>query len=150
MPAFLLSFFSSPRTIIVIVILIALGGAYYKYNSLQNDLEEERAALKVEMDKNAVLRDNIETLTKVNEINSKIIEQQTKSAKTTVETIGRLSNELRNSGKSFTEIQSRIDNIKTAPVPLTPYLVEAINGIQEERTKINPPIAPASALKEKK
>lgn len=150
MPAFLLSFFSSPRTIIVIVILIALGGAYYKYNSLQNDLEEERAALKVEMDKNSVLRDNIETLTKVNEINSKIIEQQTKSAKTTVETIGRLSNELRNSGKSFTEIQSRIDNIKTAPVPLTPYLVEAINGIQEERAKINPPIAPASALKEKK
>jgi hypothetical protein len=141
--ATLLKFFMNPRVIIAIVIAIVLGGAYYKYHSLQTDLEEATIALKQEKDNNVVLRDNLETLTQVNVANDKILQQQAITAKTTVETITKLSNELKRSNQSFVDTQSNIDAIKDQPVPLTPYLKEAIIGIQKERDIVNP-IAPTA------
>src|ERR1035437_3722714 len=135
----LLKFFGNPKIIIAIVIAIVLGGAYYKYHSLQSDLEEATIALKQEKDNNAVLRGNIDTLTQVNAANDKILQQQAINAKTTVAVITKLSNDLKRSNQSFVDVQSNIDAIKDLPVPLTPYLKEAINGIQKERDIVNPP-----------
>lgn len=134
----ILKFFSNPRIIIALVFAIIIGGAYYKYNSLQNDLEETTIALKQEKENNIVLRGNIETLTQINVANEKILQQQAQAAKTTVETITKLSNELKRSGQSFTDTQTRIESIKDLPVPLTSYLKEAVNGIQSERLMMNP------------
>lgn len=147
----LLKFFSNPKVIIAIVIAIVLGGAYYKYHSLVSDLQETEAALKQEKDNNVVLRDNVDTLTQINTANSRILQQQATSAKTTVETIAKLSNELKKSGQIFVDTQTRIEAIKETPVPLTSYFKEAINGIQSARININPvplPATPASAPKE--
>lgn len=135
----ILKFCSNPRIIIAIVFVIIIGGAYYKYNSLKNDLEETTIALKQEKENNVVLRGNIETLTQINVANEKILQQQVQAAKTTVETITKLSNELKRSSQSFTDTQTRIESIKDTPVPLTSYLKEAINGIQSERLMMNPP-----------
>lgn len=144
----LLKFFSNPKVIIAIVIAIVLGGAYYKYHSLVSDLQETEAALKQEKDNNVVLRDNVETLTQINAANSRILQQQATSAKTTVETITKLSNELKKNGQTFTDTQTRIEAIKETPVPLTSYFKEAVNGIQSARTNVNPPATPASAPKD--
>lgn len=148
MPWFL-KFFLNPRVLIVLAIAIAAGVIYWKFQSLQSDLEEERAALKQEKDNNAVLRGNIDTLTDINVANDRILKQQVKAAATTVETINKLSNDLKASSKSFGTVQTKIDSIKDAPAPLTLYLKEAISGIQIEREIVNPS-TPASAPKDQK
>jgi len=133
-----LKMFSNPRVIIGIVIVAVLAAGYYKYHSLQNDLEEAAIALKQEKDNNVVLRNNLDTLTQINAANDKIFQQQAISAKTNVAIITKLSSELKRSGQSFTDTQTKIDALKDKPVPLTPYFKEAIIGIQSERDMINP------------
>lgn len=143
MIAILLKFFGNPKFLIGLAIVAVLGGAYYKYHSLQSDLEEATIALKQEKDNNVVLRGNIETITQVNAANSQILKQQAIDSKTTVETITKLSNDLKKSNKSFNELHAKIESIKDKPVPLTPYLKEAITGIQAERNLTNVPLVSA-------
>jgi uncharacterized protein HemX len=132
----------NPKIWGALLIAIILGGAYYEYHSLQSDLTEATAALKQEKDNNAVLRDNIDTMSQANAQNALILQQQVASAKTTVETVTKLSNELKRSNQSFTDTKTRIDTITDTPVPLTAYIKEAINGIQAERDIANPPKDP--------
>ena len=129
-------FLLNPKVLIGLAFAIILAGAYYKYHSLQSDLEEATIALKQEKDNNVVLRDNIDTITQVNAANAKVLQQQTVNAKTTLETITKMSTDLRKKGQSFTGAQTRIESIKETPTPLTPYLKEAINSIQSERDYI--------------
>jgi hypothetical protein len=146
MIAILLKFFGNPKFLIGLAIVAVLGGAYYKYHSLQINLEEANIALKQEQDNNVVLRGNIETITQVNAANSQILKQQAIDSKTTVETITKLSNDLKKSGRSYTDLHAKIESIKDKPVPLTPYLKEAIIGIQAERNLTNVPLVSAPVV----
>lgn len=129
----------NPKLLIAIAIALIIGGAYYEYHSLQSDLEKASIALKQEKDNNVVLRDNIDVMSQVNAQNTLILQQQVAAAKTTVETVTKLSNELKRSNQSFSDTKTKIDTIKDVPVPLTAYIREAINGIQTERDIVNPP-----------
>ena len=137
--AFLLKLLMNPRVIVIVLIAIAVGGVYWKFHSLQGDLEEMAAALKKEKDNNVILQSNLDTVTQINQANEKVLKQQQLAAKTNVETIQKLANDLRTSSQGFTDVQGRVDAVKAAPVPLTPYLKEAIDGIQEQRDLVNPP-----------
>ena len=106
----LLKFFSNPKIIVAIVIAAILGTIYYKYTSLQSDFADSVIALKQERDNNATLRDNLDTITQVNVANERLLQQQVQTAKTTVETINKLSIDLKRSGQSFTDTQSKIDS----------------------------------------
>jgi uncharacterized protein HemX len=136
---FLLKFLMNPRVIVIVLIAIAVGGVYWKFHSLQSDLEETAAALKKEKDNNVILQSNLDTVTQINQANEKVLKQQQQAAKTNVETIQKLANDLRTSSQGFTDVQGHVDAVKAAPVPLTPYLKEAIDGIQEQRDLVNPP-----------
>lgn len=142
MPFSFLSFLANPRMIALLVIVLAAGGVYWKFHSLQSDLEETTIALKKEKDNNVILQSNLDTVTQINQANEKVLQQQTIAAKTNVETIQKLANDLKASGKSFGGVQARVDAIKATPVPLTPYFKEAIDGIQEQRDLANPPTTP--------
>lgn len=140
--AFLLKFLGNPRVIAILMVVLAAGGVYWKFHSLQNDLEETAAALKREKDNNVILQSNLDTVTAINQANEKVLKQQQLAAKTNVETIQKLANDLKTSSKGFTDVQGRIDAVKAVPVPLTPYFKEAIDGIQEQRDLVNPPPKP--------
>ena len=140
--SFLLKFLSNPRVIVIIVIVLAVGVVYWKFHSLQNDLEKTTADLKREKDNNNTLQSNLDTVTAINQANEKVLKQQQQAAKTNVETIQKLANDLKASSKGFTDVQGRVDAVKAVPVPLTPYFKEAIDGIQEQRDLVNPPSKP--------
>ena len=142
--AFLLKFFTNPRVIIGLLIAAVVAYGWWKYNDLQSTIEEQAAVIKQEKENNAVLRGNIETLTEVNIANERILKQQQLSAQAAAKTINKLAKDLQTSSKSFNGVQSRVDAITTPPVPLTPYLKEAIIGIQEQRAILAAPAAPAS------
>lgn len=142
MPFTFLRFFLNPRVLAILMIALAAGGIYWKFHSLQSDLEEKTIELKKEKDNNVILQSNLDTVTQINQANEKVLKQQTIAAKTNVETIQKLSNDLKSSSKGFTDVQGRVDAVKAVPVPLTPYFKEAINGIQEQRDLVNPPPKP--------
>lgn len=134
----ILKFFLNPKVLMVLAVAGLLGGAYYKWNSLQKDLAEAKIALKQEKDNNVILRGNIETITKVNQENTRVIEEQAQAAKTAMATIAKLNSDSKRSNNSFNSTVTKIDAIKIAPVPLSPFLKEAIIGIQAERDLANP------------
>lgn len=144
MPTVLLKFFMNPRVLLGLAIAAVIGYGWWKYNDLQSTIEEQAAAIKQEKENNAVLRGNIDTLTKINIANERILKQQQLSQKAATEMINKLSKDLQASTKSFGEIQGKIDAMAVPPTPLTPYLKEAITGIQEQRAVLASP-APAAS-----
>ena len=104
----ILKFFLNPKVLMVLAVAGLLGGAYYKWNSLQKDLAEAKIALKQEKDNNVILRGNIETITKVNQENTRVIEEQAQAAKTAMATIEKLNKDSKRSGISFGNTTTKI------------------------------------------
>lgn len=137
--------FTGAKIAIVLAILVALGGAYWKYTSLVDDLDKSNAALSVEKTNNETLRNNITVITETNKANQLVIDQQNKAAKASADSIVALSTSLKKSTSSFKDLGAKIDTMTVAPVPLTPYFKEAIDGIQERRDMLAAPVPAPSA-----
>lgn len=135
------SIFGDWKLILLVVAAIGVGTVIWKLESAESKLLKAEAAVKQERENNIVLKGNIMTLSQVNDANQRVIDQQARNAKLTVETLNKLSKELKESGKSFGDIQAKIDAINVKPTALSPYLKTVIDGIQQEREKLNLPLA---------
>lgn len=134
--------FKDWRIMVLLAVAVVLGLAYWKYSSLRGDLEQAQQELKVEQTNNQTLRNNLTEAAKLNDANSKILEQVQDDKKQALEAISQLNKSVQQTNKSVAEMKKRVEGITAPPAPLTPYLIETIKGVQELRDAENPPPPP--------
>ena len=136
-----LSILGDWKIILAILIAIGAGVIIFKINGLEGQIAADKITIKQEQDNNVVLRGNVTTLTQINQSNQQVIEQQARTNKITAAAVSQLAQDVKNNASNFGAIQSKLDSIVTPPSALSPYFKDAINGIQTERAKLNPPSA---------
>lgn len=118
--------------LIIVVVGISLM-VFFNIRQLEKKLEQSQQTLKIEQENNKVLRENLTQLQLINTENQAVIGQVTADKNTAIESVTSLSAELTKTNKSLTELKTRINAITTPPTKLSPYIAEAISGIQTQR-----------------
>lgn len=121
------------RVLVAIIVLLIAGIAYHKYVELQAQLTASTAQLNIEKTNNTTLQVDLSKATAINNENTKIIEQQQLEAKTAQDTINTLNDKLSRLNASADKVKIRVSEIKTPPVKVSTYILEAVRGIQDLR-----------------
>ena len=129
--------FGDWRILLFVCVMIMGLLVWYKIHSDQKQLELTKQTLMIEQKNNETLRNNVATLAQTNQNNQAVIAQLTADKQLALDSVKTLSVEITKSNQSFSTLQRKLDQINTPPSKLTPYISQAIKGIQEERAKMN-------------
>lgn len=132
-------FFLNPRVLLVIAICAVVGFGYYKYTSLQKDLEEAQGSIKVYQANEVIFKNNIKTLEDSNKQNQQVIEQMRTERQQALDAVNSLNESINKQNRSLSSLQKKLGDMKAtvAPTPLTPYFRESIRGIQDSRDEFH-------------
>jgi predicted phage tail protein len=106
-----------------------------KIRSLEKSLTAASEQIVFEKKNNEILRGNVSTLEAVNKENQLQVNQLLTDKKIALESTKKLAETVATTNKSLENLQDRIDQLKDSPTKLSPYISQAIDGIQKERTK---------------
>lgn len=140
--AFLLKGLTNIKVIAVILIALMLAGVWFKFHHLESKLAKTQTALKQSEENNKILKSNNEIIADANRSNQAVIDQLAKDKRAATESVNKLSSAVAASNKSLEELQSKISGLTIPPTLLSPYIAEAIIGIQADRDKqagVTPP-----------
>jgi len=129
----------NPKVLLVIVIAIIMGIVALKVRHLESEITVAKQQVVAEQKNNEVLRGNAATLETANAQNKTVIDQLTLDRQNAINSVTELSARLSQTNKTLTEVQQSLEQIKAAPTKLTPYLSQAINGIQKARDAAGAP-----------
>lgn len=132
--------FSDWRILVAIIVIVISGIIMLRIHKMEKNLAQAKEELVVERKNNDTLRGNVSTLVTTNKSNGVVIEQVTKDRDAAVKSVSALSNSIAETNRTVNSLKQKIDGLKTPPTPLTPYLVEAVEGIQQLRDQANPPV----------
>lgn len=121
------------RILAFVCALLVVGMVGMKIRADQKELANVKATLVQVQKNNETLKQNEIVLKEANQSNQATIEQLQADKKLALESVNNLTQQLQRSNVAFNTIQRKIDEIKTPPTKLSPYLVSAISGIQSER-----------------
>lgn len=124
------------RLLLAVVFIVVGGLIAFKIHRLESKLTDSQNQVKVEQQNNATLRTNNATLQEANGQNQVIITQLTADKQAAVASVSKLSSEIGKTNKSLADVQQKLDSIKDAPTKLTPYISQAIDGIQRQRDEV--------------
>ncbi len=144
---FLLGGLMNGKVLLVIAILAVLGFGYYKWTSLENKAEEVAVQIAAEKKNVETLNANILIAKTVNDDNQKVIDQLQIEKNAAVKATADLRGSVAAANKKLDDARRKLASVEitTPPVPLSPYLIIAIDSIQELRKQPEPPTATASA-----
>jgi septal ring factor EnvC (AmiA/AmiB activator) len=150
--------FSDWRIVLAVILFIVVGFGYYKWNHLQNELEKKQQQIEFVEKNNAILKENNNVLLDANKQNEAVIAQIKKDQETTLAAVNRLNKDINKSNKGVADLKTKLEGLKTPPTPLTPFISEAVDGIQKLRnesidvvvTPIPTPAASSATLPAKK
>jgi predicted negative regulator of RcsB-dependent stress response len=132
---FFTSIFGDWKVLLLLIVAIVGGLIGWKIYHLEKSLKSANEIIQVEKKNNEVLRGNVNSLVAINQENQQKIEQLVKDKQLALESSKKLSDSIAKTTKSFEELNAKLDTIKTDPTKLTPFLIQAIDGIQQERGK---------------
>ena len=142
MPAILGIFgfiFKDWRMILALILLVIAGVLFWKFKSLDSDLVKSKEALRIEQVNTQTLRNNLASAAQINQENANVIKQLEEDKKRALEAIAGLNTDIKKTNQGIEAIKQKINSITTPPTKLTPYLVEAVRGVQDMRDAENPP-----------
>jgi hypothetical protein len=130
--------FSDWRILLTLAVALLIGLTYWQFKVVSHKLELKTEQAAIAEKNNEVLRKNEAVLQEANAQNAVIITQLQKDKQISIDAVTDLSTKVSKNNQVLMTLQSKINSIKAPPTPLTPYFVDAIDGIQKQR-------APASA-----
>lgn len=123
----------SPRILIIIAILGVLGFGYYKWTSLENHAAEVAQQLAVEKKNTETLRGNLQTTEAVNESNKVVIQTLQDDVDKAQKAAATLRSNVAKANQDLENAKRKLAVIIVPPVPLSPYIMQALDSIQELR-----------------
>ena len=123
------------KVLLLLIIAIVSGLIGWKIYDLEKSLKDANEIIQVEKKNNEVLRGNVTSLVSINQENQQKIEQLVKDKQLALESSKKLSESIAKTSKTFDELNAKLDSIKADPTKLSPFLIQAIDGIQQERGK---------------
>jgi hypothetical protein len=99
----------------------------------QSHLATAQQTIKIVETNNIVLKQNIATITKVNQENLLMIEQLRADTVITGKTVAQLNNQLAGQTKTVAILKKKLADITTPPQKLSPHIAVTVQGIQELR-----------------
>jgi len=142
--------FKDWRMVLALVVVVIAGIIVWKFKHLESELNHTKDVLKVEQSNNQVLRNNLDQAGQINADNAKMIEAAEAEKKRALEAVSQLNTDLKRTNQSIDAIKQKISGITTPPTKLSPFLVEAVRGVQDLRDAENPPIVKLEAKPEAK
>ena len=122
------------RIILIISIGLIAGFTYYSFKQINKKYELKQEQYEAEVKNSEVLRKNVSGLTQINADNQNLIVQMQKDKQIALEAVTTLSENINKNNKLLVDVQIKVNKIKAPPTLLTPYLAEAIDGVQQQRT----------------
>jgi len=135
--------FKDWRMVLALILLIVAGVLFWKFKSLDGDLTKAKEALRIEQVNTQTLRNNLASAAQINQENANVIKQLEEDKKRALEAVAGLNTDIKKTNQGIEAIKQKINSITTPPTKLTPYIVEAVRGVQDMRDAENPP-APAT------
>lgn len=126
---------------VIAVLLIGIIGIilYFKYTSLESNLKKAKEEVLTEQHRSQVLQSNWDQALSVNKQNEMVIAQLQVDRDNATQALNNLSASMEHTNKQLSTVRARIDNISVTPsTTISPYIVEAINGVQEMRESEQP------------
>jgi uncharacterized phage infection (PIP) family protein YhgE len=121
------------RVIALILASIVVALIYVKFYILQHKLAKAQDAIVVEQQHSQALQTNLNQAVKINEENAAVITQLQTDKQNALASVSKLNTELQQTNNNVNQIKDRINALTIAPTQLTPYLSEAVKGVQELR-----------------
>lgn len=121
------------RVIALILTSIVVAIIYAKFYFLQHKLVKAQEAVQLEQQHSQALQTNLDQAVKINGENTLVIGQLKTDKDNALNAVSKLNTELQRTNASVTQIKDRINGLTVAPTQLTPYLSEAVKGVQELR-----------------
>jgi hypothetical protein len=121
------------RIIALILVGIIVALIYVKIYVLQHKLTKAQDAVLVEQQHSQALQTNLNQAVKINEENAVVITQLQTDKQNVLASVNKLNTELQRTSNNVNQIKDRINALTVAPTQLTPYLSEAVKGVQELR-----------------
>ena len=123
----------NPKVLVtVVVVAIALFVAF-KVHQTEQELTAAKQQVVLEQQNNKTLQGNVMTLQAANDQNKLVIEQLSADKQSAINSVSNLTAVLSRTNQALGTVQTAVNSIKVAPVKLSPYIVQAIDGIQQAR-----------------
>lgn len=121
------------RILALVCVLVVGGMVGMKIRADQKQLAEVKTELVQEKKNNETLRENVSILQETNQANQDVIKQLQAEKQLALDSVKKLNDQSRQATTAFNTIQRQLEEIKTPPTKLTPYISSAISGVQCER-----------------
>lgn len=123
--------FSDWRILLAVIALCAALFGWWKWNKIQEELADQKAKVEQVEAANQILEGNNKTLAEANQQNVLVIDQVKKDSETAKAQVQKLNTDLTISSRKINDLKNQLDNITVPAVPLSPYIAQAIDGIQK-------------------
>jgi len=133
MPVFLTSLLTNAKLWIGILILAAVGAGFIYVKHVQDELALSQANLKTEQANEVTLKGTISQLTAAQAQDQLVIQQVTSDKQAALDAVSALNTSLNTSAQQIGTLKSQLNNITAKPTNLTPFLVQAIQGVQAQQ-----------------
>lgn len=120
------------RLLLLMFIIAVSGYSVYYISSKNSMIESLEQKVKNEKNANQILRNDVSVLTEAADQKDSVIKQMQEEKKIASETILKLSESVKQTNKTVTDIKNTLGEIKTAPTTeVGPYIRGALVGIKK-------------------
>lgn len=120
------------RLLLLMFIIAVSGYSVYYVSSKNSMIESLEQKVKIEKSANQILRNDVSVLTEAADQKDSVIKQMQEEKKIASETILKLSESVKQTNKTVTDIKNTLGEIKTAPTTeVGPYIRGALVGIKK-------------------
>jgi hypothetical protein len=127
--------FSDWRLIAMAVLIAVCGYMTIRLKVEQVHLQKAQEVIKVVETNNVVLKQNVATITKVNQENVKMLEQLKADSVMTAKTVAQLNNTLSARDRTVADMKRKLNGLGTPVSKPTPYIDLAVKGMQQLRNE---------------
>jgi uncharacterized membrane protein YhiD involved in acid resistance len=124
------------RVIAAILIGIVLFIVFMKFTNMEKNLKKAKEDFANEQQHSQVLQNNWNQAVEVNKQNQAVIQQLQLDKDNAQEALTSLSVSVEHANTQVSNIKSKLDSIAVKPTTISPYISEAITGVQALRDEL--------------
>lgn len=125
--------FSDWRIIAMVILVAVCGFMTVRLKVEQSHLEKAQQTIKIQEVNNTVLKQNVETITKVNAENVKMLGQIKADSVLTTKAVVALNNQLSARDRTVGDLKKKLNDLEAPAQKLSPHIALSVQGIQQLR-----------------
>lgn len=134
MLAIIAKLFGNAKVLLGIGLLAAVAAGFVYVKHVQGELTLAQANLKTEQANEVTLNNTISQLKQAQDQDALVIKQLTDDKQAALTAANDLNTKINTSKSEIVSLKKALNNITVAPTAITPYLSQAIQGVQDRRT----------------